>query len=158
MKTKFLAVLIFFSFNQLTYSQNTTSKKLTFKATKTAFPYSYECENWNKKFKPDSHSLGYDLIDMKIDTADLLDIIKHAISPKYYQQLNNERWVVVTKLTGYGEIVSLSFKFKNNLNIDINELTNLAEQIKKKVRWKLYFNKEVDDLFYLELSFPGPKL
>lgn len=158
MKTKLLAALIIFSFNQVIYSQNVTSQKLTFNDTTTAFPYSYESENWNRKFMPDSHSMGYDLIDMKIDTSLISGIIRHIISPKYYEQLNSKRWVVVTKLTGNGDIVSLSFRFKNNLSLDINELEKLSEQIRRMVKWKLYFNKPVEDLFYLELSLSGPKL
>lgn len=158
MSKKCSTLLIILLFCQLAYSQNSTESKLKFEVTKTAFPYCFESENWNDKFEPDAHSLGYDLIDMKIDTGAVSGMIRQAINPKFYKQLNSKAWVVVTKLTSYGEIVSLSFKFKNNLHLDEDELQNLAGQIKKSVRWQLYFDKEVDDLFYLELSFSGPKL
>lgn len=142
----------------LSYSQKKDNLKLIRETTKSAFPYSYKNENWNDKFVPSLNKLGYDLVDMKIDTAIIYPIVRNVISSKYYRQLNKERWQIITKLTGQGQIVSVSFWYKEESGVDNNEFAILAERIKNEVVWKLIFNKEVKDVFYLELSLPGPKL
>jgi len=149
--------MIVLSVGLLSYSQKKDNLKLIRETTKSAFPYSYKNENWDDKFVPSLNMLGYDLVDMKIDTVKIHPIVRDVISSKYYRQLNKEQWHIITKLTGKGQIVSVSFWFKDESGVDKNEFAILAERIKNEVKWKLTFNKEVKDVFYLELSFPGPK-
>ncbi len=118
----------------------------------------YLDENWNDEFLPDLHNRGYDLTDMKIDKVKLVSLVNNCISAKYYSDLNKNRWYVETKLTGFGKIAAVSFIFTDDHGVNCTEFTDLAERIKNEVGWKLTFNKEVNELFYLQLSFPGPKL
>jgi hypothetical protein len=160
MKTKLISFLMVLFIGLWSYSQKLENDKLILIRTtsKSAYPYSYENGNWNNKFSPNNNLLGYELIDMYIDTAQTNSIIRSVISPKYYNHLNKKSWWVVTKLTGQGQIVSVAFWFQDESGVNNQEFAILAERIKKEVKWKLTLDKEVKDLFYLELSIPGPKL
>ena len=120
--------------------------------------YSYKNVDWDHKFRPAVNDLGYDLIDMSIDTAKIYPIVRQVISPIYYLQLNKGKWYVHTKITGYGKIVSISFLFKDESGVNCSEFAILSARFKKNVGYKLTFNQVPKDTFYLQLSFPGPKL
>jgi hypothetical protein len=92
MKTKLIFIMIVLSVGLLSYSQKKDNLKLIRETTKSAFPYSYKNENWDDKFVPSLNMLGYDLVDMKIDTVKIHPIVRDVISSKYYRQLNKEQW------------------------------------------------------------------
>ncbi|MGV8090408.1 MAG: hypothetical protein AB2L24_00900 [Mangrovibacterium sp.] len=119
----------------------------------------YKDINWCMGgFNPGLSQLGYELIGMDIDTAKVYPIFRDVISPKHSHLLNKEKWRVLTVLNGKGKIVAVAFLFKDDSGVNNEEFAILAKRIKEEVRWKLSFNKKVNDLFYLQLSFPGPKL
>jgi hypothetical protein len=160
MKSKMILLLMVLTLGLYSYTQKIEKDnlKLIREKINSPYPYHYKNKNWNGKFVPSLNTLGYDLVDMKIDTALIYPIVRNAISARYYQQLNKERWHIETKLTGRGQIVSVSFSFKDESGVNNHEFAILAERIKKEVKWELSLNKEVKDLFYLRLSIPGPKL
>lgn len=118
----------------------------------------YEDENWKNNFKPGQHDLGYDLKSMTIDSSKANTIVRKEISGTNAILLNKKRWYVNTKLSSYGKIVSVQFAFQLDSGVNSEEFARLSERLKNEIEWKVSFNKEVTDLFYLELSFPGPKL
>lgn len=160
MKTKLIYILVFFFTGFFSFSQEKGSEglKLTRIETNASFRFIYQSKNWNDTFKPSLHDLSYDLVGMKIDTSRVYPIVRNVISPNNYSRLNKSNWHIITKLTGYGKIVSVAFIFHDESGVDNLEFARLADHIEKEVRWKLFFNKPVKDQFYLELSFPGPKL
>ena len=142
------------------YSQKKESNDHTLIREESNSWISYKNKNWDIKYSPDINDLGYDFIaGSDKDTLKIYPIVRQVISSKYHDQLNGKRWVINTKCTGYGQIVSISFLFlsKDDSGIDIDEFAILAERIKKEVQWELTFNKKVTDLFYMQWSFPGPK-
>ncbi|MGV8093280.1 MAG: hypothetical protein AB2L24_15580 [Mangrovibacterium sp.] len=124
-----------------------------------SYRFHYKDLNWRMGgFSPGLSQLGYKLSGMDIDTAKVYPIFRDVISPKHYHLLNKKEWRVFTVLSGKGKIVAVAFWFKDDSGVNNEEFAVLAKRIKEEVHWKLYFNKDVTDLFYLELSFPGPKL
>ena len=131
----------------------------------SGYKYIYMAQNWkiekSRNLEESRHfnfnDLGYDFIGMDIDTAIAYPLCRKAISPKYYSQLNKEIWRINTIITSYGQITSVEFLFKDESGVNPREFAQLAELIKSKVKWKLYFNKEVKDLFHLEFNLQGPK-
>lgn len=83
-------------------------------------------------------------------------MVREEIKPGNLYLLNKNKWRIHTNLSGDGRIISVSFWFKDESGIENSELTTLARRIINEVQWKLYFNKEVSELFYLQLSIPGP--
>ena len=166
MKTKiFVSILVLF-FVFLSYSQNKGKNNLKLVREEIRSSDSpgkvkyimYEDENWKNNFKPKQDDLGYELSDMTIDSSKINSIIRQEVSINNFTPLNKKRWVIVTRLTSYGKIVSVQFAFQDDSGVNSEEFARISERLKNEVEWKVSFNKKVTDLFYLGLSFPGPKL
>lgn len=160
MRTHIIYICLFLFIGQLTCSQKKESKPGILireeVLTESGIRYIYRDENWNKKFEPGLQALGYDLIDLSIDTLKVSSMVREEIKPGNLYLLNKNKWRIHTNLSGDGRIISVSFWFKDESGIENSELTTLARRIINEVQWKLYFNKEVSELFYLQLSIPGP--
>lgn len=166
MKNKICLITIIFLTGFFAKSQNLTNSNLklirkeivsTSSINKVMYII-YEDANWNNKFSPGIRDLGYELVRNSIDSEKLYSIIHSEISHQNFNQLNKKNWNIITKLNCYGEIVSISFSFSNESGIDIEELSKTSLRIKNELKWSLSFDKEITDIFYLQLSFPGPKL
>lgn len=161
MKSKFYLLLSALFIGTLSYSQEKATEQtrlIKYTANSLNWALRYENEDYDKITESDLCSLGYELKGINIDTSIVYTIFRRTISPKYYPQLNKNSWLINTKATSYGQILSVKFAFKDDSGVDIQEFTLLAERIKNEVRWKLGFNKVNPDLFYLQLTFFGPKL
>jgi len=166
MKTKIFVNILMLFFAFLSFSQNKEKNDLKLIRREIISSDSpdklkfilYEDENWKNNFKPGQHDLGYDLKSMTIDSSKANTIIRKEISGTDVILLNKKRWFITTKLTSYGKIVSVQFAFQLDSGVNSAEFARLSERLKNEIEWGLSFNKEVTDLFYLELSFPGPKL
>jgi hypothetical protein len=120
---------------------------------------SYKNSNWDNNYSPDGVKIGYKHFGVRDnDTSKLYPIVRQLISHKNYEQLNRKRWYIVTKVTSYGQIVSVAFLFDAESAIDNYEIAILAERIKKEIQYSVYSNKKIIDLFYFDWLFPGPKL
>ncbi len=166
MKTKIFVNILMLFFVFLSYSQNREKNNLKLIRREIRSSDSpdklkfilYEDENWKNNFKPGLHDLGYDLKDMTIDSSKANTIVRKEISGTNVIPLNKKRWFINTKLSSYGKIVSVQFTFQDDSVVNPEEFARISERLKKEIEWGLSFNKEVTDLFYLALSFPGPKL
>lgn len=117
-----------------------------------------EASDWNKKFSPGIFDLKYDLVQYSIDSAKVYSIVRSEISAQNFSQLNKSRWYINTKMNCFGEIVSVAFSFFNESEINPDEFSKISDRIRKEIKWSLTFDRQVKDTFYLQLSFPGPKL
>ena len=126
---------------------------------KSTYRYSYSEKDWYKKYDTTSanEQKDYELISMKIDTTLVYSIVREVMTASRFN-INKEKWIIKTKLSSDGDIVAVSFLFKDETGLNIQKLAILAKRIREEAKWKLYFNKKVDHLFYLNLSFPGPRL
>jgi hypothetical protein len=154
MTSKLIFSLVFLLIGFSSYSQE---KENLIREIGSSSWIHYKDKNFDNLFKPSLFDLGYDLIDNSIDTGKVYPIVREVVSSNHYDQLNKKRWAISLKLTGYGQIVSISFDFKDESGVDIDEFEILARRIKKEVGCKLTFNKKVTDLFYLRGSIMGPK-
>lgn len=118
----------------------------------------YKDSKWDNKFEPYSDKSNYRVVSIDIDTSKLYPVVRKAINPVHYKQLNSKSWYIFTVSNNQGQIQTISFWFKNEAGVDINEFTLLAEQIKREITWKLTFNRSpVVGLFYISCSVRGPK-
>lgn len=166
MKTKiFVSILVLF-FVFLSYSQNKEKNNLKLKREEIRSSDSpdklkyvmYEDENWKNNFKPEQEAFGYELKSMTIDTSKAYPIVRKEISDINFIPLNKKRWFITAKLTSYGKIISVQFTFQHDSGVNPEEFARISERLKNEIEWGLSFNKEVTDLFYLQLIFPGPML
>ena len=163
MKTKSLfcltvLVLIFLQ----TFSQEKTQQPdLLIKSTHDElYPIHYQSKDYDSLVEANYYHMGYGEMHMwrKNKQAEVSAIFRQSISPKYYEQLNKKMWIIHMKVTSYGQVASISIYFKEDLLIDINELSKLAEDLKKNVTYELTFSKKVTDFFYVPICFVAPKL
>jgi len=166
MKTKiFVSILllfcVFLSFSQNKEKNNLKLIREEIKSSDSPGKVKYimyEDENWKNNFKPKQDDLGYELNTMILDSSKVYPIVRKEISGTNYISLNKKNWLIITRLTGYGKIVSVQFAFQDDSGVNSEEFARISERLKNEVEWKVLFNKKVTDLFYLGLSFPGPKL
>ena len=166
MKTNIFINIFLLLFVFLSYSQNKGKNNQKLIRVEIVSPDSpgkvkfimYKDENWKNNFKPGLHDLGYDLKSMTIDSSRANNIIRKEISGINFSSLNKHRWYVNTILSSYGKIVSVQFTFDDDSGVNPEEFARISERLKNEIEWGVFFDKKVSDLFYLQLSFPGPKL
>ena len=124
------------------------------------YPIHYQSKDYDSLVEANYYHMGYGemQIGLKPTQAEIAAICRQTISPKYYEQLNKKMWIIFMKVTSYGQVASVSINFKDDLPIDINELSKLAEELKKNVTYELTFSKKVTDFFYVPICFVAPKL
>lgn len=113
--------------------------------------------NWHTNLGTSIQDSGYEYVGSSLDTAKVSTAIRAIIPTVYHNRLRKTNWVIITRLTGHGQIVSVSFLFKEEPPVPIEELSKLSAWMKREICYELAFDKPVTDSFYLLLSFSGNK-
>jgi hypothetical protein len=115
------------------------------------------CEsNYKEKTIPFIGKFDIEPVNCSLDTEKLYRAIKKEISAENLDILNQRSWTLLTKVTSVGKISSVAFLFSDYNQSDADELSRLSDRIKDEVEWKLRFNKETKDTFYLWLGLNIP--
>lgn len=160
MKKNYLIAFFYLLINLCAFSQQKDSIPALIKEDQgfgTPYRFFLRDANWHANLGTSIHDSGYEYAGSGRDTAKVNAGIREIISPVYHNYLRESNWGVVTRVTSYGQIVSVGFIFKEDPQINLQELSELSAWIKKGVRYELEFDKAVKDTFYLLLSFPGNK-
>jgi hypothetical protein len=154
MKKTLLAGFLFLPLCFIAVSQN---KKTAFVKNENNKHFCYSELNFDDVRKPGIENLNTEVAISTLDTVKLHTIIRQEISLKNLSQINKNGWLIFTKLTSDGQIVSTCFVFKNSSGVDESELSRVADRIKTEIRWNLRFNNKPNELFYLGLGIRGYK-
>lgn len=73
----------------------------------------YKDSKWDNKFEPYSDKSNYRVVSIDIDTSKLYPVVRKAINPVHYKQLNSKSWYIFTVSNNQGQIQTISFWFKN---------------------------------------------